>query len=60
MAAHPLPSQSSQQENERLCNVVSTFVNLNAPEIGNRPPLPFQKLRLHRALVKETTQSNDE
>ncbi len=33
MAARPLLPQCSQQENERLFDVLSAFVDWNAPEI---------------------------
>ena len=57
MVACPLPPQCSQQENQRLCDVISAFVNWNALKIGDsdRPHLLFQKLRLNRALKKGTT-----
>ena len=55
MAARPLPPQCSQQENQRLCNVLSAFDDWNAPEIGDMPPLPFQKSSLNKALIKGTT-----
>lgn len=60
MAARPLPPQFSRRENRRLCNVVSSLVDWNAPEIGDMPPLPFQKLRLNRALKKGTAEGNNE
>jgi len=53
MTAHPLPPQCSQRENRCLCDVVSAFIDWNAPEIHDRPPLPFQKSCSNRALEFE-------